>query len=343
MPPVKPQLVGIGRVAERLGLSASRVRQLADAGHIPFVRTAGGHRRFDLAQVSARIVPLRRRDSSIDPSERLGMPAWSLTMPIAGLEEHLIWQQVDNALDLRKERSNALGTLQFAFAEMLNNAIEHSRGSHVEIRVWVSRQHLAFEVTDDGIGAFASVRVHWNLPDDTSAVLELSKGKRTTAPIGHSGEGIFFTSRAVDVFRLDANGLSWTVDHTLDDQAVGISRTMRGTRAVCVIDRGTERSLQRLFEEYTRDLEFVRTRPRVKLAETGGYFVSRSEARRLTQGLERFEEVELDFSGVESVGQGFVDEVFRVWATAHPSVALVPINMNPAVEFMVKRGLPSSR
>jgi hypothetical protein len=47
----------------------------------------------------------------------------------------------------------------------------------------------------------------------------------------------------------------------------------------------------------------------------------------------------LDFRGVESVGQGFVDEVFRVFATAHPEVRLVPANISPPVEFMITRGL----
>ncbi len=56
--------------------------------------------------------------------------------------------------------------------------------------------------------------------------------------------------------------------------------------------------------------------------------------------IEQVEEVILDFRGVTGVGQGFVDEIFRVWASAHPQVRLVPENMNEAVEFMVRRGLP---
>ena len=59
----------------------------------------------------------------------------------------------------------------------------------------------------------------------------------------------------------------------------------------------------------------------------------------MASGLEKFREVILDFRSVEGVGQGFVDELFRVWATAHRDVRLVPQNMNAAVEFMVRRGL----
>jgi excisionase family DNA binding protein len=333
-------LVSIGRVAEELGLSESRVRQLSDAGFIPFTRTAGGHRRFNLDQVRSRIVPLRAGLAPDDLSVRLGRPDWKESYLLAGLEEHVVWREVEAALNLRDDDSSAARIAQYAFDEMLNNAIEHSEGRTAAVRVWLSRTRLAFEVIDDGVGAFAKARQHWNLPDETSAILELSKGKRTTAPDGHSGEGIFFTSRAVDIFRIEANGLSWTVDQPLDDQAVGASRVSSGTRVACLIDHGSERTLSQVFEKYTRDFEFTRSRPRVKLAETGGYFVSRSEARRLTDGLERFDEVEIDFKGVDSVGQGFVDEVFRVWAVAHPSTSLVPVEMNPAVEFMVKRGLP---
>ena len=76
---------------------------------------------------------------------------------------------------------------------------------------------------------------------------------------------------------------------------------------------------------------------RVKLLEHGSSFVSRAEAKRLLAGLERFAEVELDFDKVESVGRGFADEVFRVWAKQHPEVRLIPTNMNDGVALMIGR------
>ena len=78
----------------------------------------------------------------------------------------------------------------------------------------------------------------------------------------------------------------------------------------------------------------------MRLSVPAGTFVSRSEAKRLADGLQEFGEVEVDFSDVTEVGQGFVDELFRVWQSQHPDTMLVPINMSPEVEFMVKRGLP---
>lgn len=84
------------------------------------------------------------------------------------------------------------------------------------------------------------------------------------------------------------------------------------------------------------------TRPTVKLFHIGTTFVSRSEAKQLLRGLEKFDEIELDFQKVQSVGQGFVDEVFRVWKSEHPSHRIIPINMNPKVKFMVERGMPKN-
>ena len=79
----------------------------------------------------------------------------------------------------------------------------------------------------------------------------------------------------------------------------------------------------------------------VRLCEFETVFMARSEARRLLDGLDTdFDTVEVDFTGVTDVGQGFVDELLRVWPSAHPGKTIVPTNMNEAVEFMIRRGLP---
>ena len=67
--------------------------------------------------------------------------------------------------------------------------------------------------------------------------------------------------------------------------------------------------------------------------------MSRLKARRLVSGLERFREVVLDVRGVELVGQGFADEVFRVRAKQHLEVALIAIAISPPVAFMVERAM----
>jgi hypothetical protein len=46
--------------------------------------------------------------------------------------------------------------------------------------------------------------------------------------------------------------------------------------------------------------------------------------------------VVLDFEGVAHVGQAFVDEVFRVFATAHPHVRLKTMGITPEVAKLVR-------
>ena len=53
-------------------------------------------------------------------------------------------------------------------------------------------------------------------------------------------------------------------------------------------------------------------------------------------GLEKFRSVELDFGHVENIGQGFADEVFRVYVAAHPGTALRAVNASPAVHAMIR-------
>ncbi|MNC91933.1 hypothetical protein D3C83_82760 [compost metagenome] len=65
-------------------------------------------------------------------------------------------------------------------------------------------------------------------------------------------------------------------------------------------------------------------------------FVSRSEAKRLVANLDKFSEIVLDFRDVSSVGQGFADEVFRVFARRHPAIRILTENANPAVDAMLR-------
>ncbi|MBE0418304.1 MAG: DUF4325 domain-containing protein [Coriobacteriia bacterium] len=337
---MESELVSVKDIARGLGLSTSRVRQLADEGVIPSLRTPGGHRRFD--PVAVRLALARCRLPAVnDSSESLGLPSFEQDYSPAGLEEHVVWREVSSALQLSLQ-DEFVKTMQYAFSEMMNNAIEHSEGDSIRVSVWSTAALFAFEICDDGVGAFAKLAAGLSLPDPLAAVQELTKGKRTTDPVNHTGQGIFFTSKAVDLFQLSANGVSWLVDNLREDQAVGVSERVRGTCVFCRISPLSDRSIRGLFERYSIDYEFARTRTIVKLFEMGVSFVSRSEARRLMAGLESFREIEMDFKGVETVGQGFVDEVFRVWQGQHPGVRIIPVNMSREVEFMVKRGLASS-
>lgn len=268
---------------------------------------------------------------------RYRRPGHAWTWPRQGLEEHVVWEVVAALPAFSGLSEEARQIAQYAITEMVNNAIDHSGGTRVTVAVEQGPGLLRFRIEDDGVGAFANVRTRARLPDDLAAVQEISKGRFTTDPTRHRGEGVFFTSKAVARFELRAGALDWIVDNTIGEVALLEAPPRAGTEVRVVIHDPPSRPLKAVFDEYTEDFAFIRTRTVVKLFEHGVEFVSRSEAKRLLAGLERFHDVLVDFTGVRGIGQGFADEVFRVWPAAHPGITVRPVNMSPAVEFMVRR------
>lgn len=278
----------------------------------------------------------RGRGARYRRGERSGV---TLAYARKGLEEDRVWTEaLERVPFLRAVPANAIRILRYALTEIVNNAIDHSRSARIEIVFPPPVPVIAFEVLDRGVGIFDHLRRRLRLPSRIAALGELSKGKATTEPSRHTGEGIFFVSKIADVFEIESADLKWTVDNLRSDMAAGsVSPPRKGTRVRFEVRPGKKRTLKRLFDEYTEDFEFTRTRVVVKLFALGVRFISRSEAKRLLTGLERFGEVILDFTGVEEIGQGFADEVFRVWARSHAKVRLKPVHMARAVEFMIRR------
>lgn len=263
-----------------------------------------------------------------------------LERPREGLVEDALYRELFVELpSLIELPQRAERILHYAFTEMVNNAIDHSAGSIVRCEVRLDEASVHVTIEDDGVGAFERVRRALDLAAPVDAIGEISKGKTTTDAERHSGQGIFFTSKAVDTFELASGGLRWLVDNRRDDNAIGTAEKEVGTRVTFEIARATKRDLRAVFDEYTTDLEFDKTRTIVRLFSYGTAFVSRSEAKRLLSGLEKFREVTMDFAGVDAVGQGFADEVFRVWSRGHAGTRIVPVNMIEPVRFMVTRAL----
>ena len=65
-------------------------------------------------------------------------------------------------------------------------------------------------------------------------------------------------------------------------------------------------------------------------------YVTRSQAKRLLARFDQFSVIQLDFSNVQEIGQGFADEVFRVFVNAHPDVSVEYIHASKAVEKMIR-------
>jgi hypothetical protein len=140
----------------------------------------------------------------------------------------------------------------------------------------------------------------------------------------------------VNRFALEGNGIRLIVDNDLGDFAIGESIVNVGTAVWWEVDPQIARDSAKVFAEFT-DEDYAFTRTRIPLRALGGAsFISRDEAKRVTDGLERFEEVILDFDAVTEVGRAFVDELFRVWESRHPGTRLLPVSMTPLVERMVR-------
>ena len=265
----------------------------------------------------------------------------------AGLDEHRVWERV--AADIGRIRplaAEAALNLSYAASEVLNNASDHSRGRTVEVGVSFERGGATVvTIRDDGVGVFKRLCEDFGFATPEDAIVQLEKGKLTSDPDRHSGEGLFFSSKAVTRFSLESQGTAWIVDNELGDSAIGPGDARRGTTVRLEVVPGRLQRLEDVFAAYTdaESLRFTRTRTTLKLAGFGRTLVSRSEAKRMVARLGEFEHVTLDFSGVEVVGQGFCDEVFRVFARAHPSVTLEPVGMSKAVAFMVERARASAR
>ena len=125
----------------------------------------------------------------------------------ASIEEHIILDRIEQEYPpVKKLPENIRSIFTYAFSEMFNNAIEHSQSKNIHIEVSVQNKLVSFIVEDFGIGVFKNVMKERNLKSDLEAIQDLLKGKTTTMPKSHSGEGIFFTSKVGDLFILDSFG-----------------------------------------------------------------------------------------------------------------------------------------
>lgn len=266
------------------------------------------------------------------------------------LEEHKILLEIEDRFPkLAQLPENVRSIFTFAFSEMFNNAIEHSQSKLISIEVAVRENELSFIVNDSGVGVFRNIMKKKDLKSEIQAIQDLLKGKTTTMPKSHSGEGIFFTSKSADVFILDSFGYRLDINTIKPD--VSIHRTplkKRGTRVIFRISSGSDRHLNDVFKKYTNiankgDYGFDKTEIRVKLYTTGGIHISRSQARRVLSGLEKFKIILFDYEQVPMVGQAFADEIYRVFQELYPDIRLENENMNEGVKFMVERAKNEAR
>ena len=270
--------------------------------------------------------------------------------PNRSLEEHKVFLEIEDKLPQLKELpENVRSIFAFAFSEMLNNAIEHSGSKIISVEVTVREKFLSFIVNDAGIGVFRNIMKKKNLKSEIEAIQDLLKGKTTTMPKSHSGEGIFFTSKAGDMFTLDSFGQMLVVNNlSRDISARTTSAIKRGTKVIFKINADSDRHLNDIFKKYTNlddnsDYGFDKTEIRVKLFTSGGVHISRSQARRILTGLDKFKVILLDYENVPLVGQAFADEIYRVFQERYPDIRIENENMSEGVRFMIERATNEAR
>lgn len=259
-----------------------------------------------------------------------------------GLEEHRLWTGLVSEVSILKNLSENLNSLLFyVFTEILNNAIEHSKSKNVTVSITKQGALLTLSIEDYGIGVFRNVMEERKLDNEYEAMQDLLKGKTTTNPHSHSGEGIFFSSKATNTFILESYGYTLRVDNSIPDVFFSNTTTKKkGTKVTFTFDINTKLHLNQVFSDFVTDIGevgFDKTNIKIKLFTQGSIYISRSQARRILFGLEKFKTIILDFDKVTTVGQAFADEIFRVFKSNHPNTTIQSINTVEPVQFMIDR------
>jgi anti-sigma regulatory factor (Ser/Thr protein kinase) len=259
------------------------------------------------------------------------------TYLIKGLEEHKVFIGISTILNLEKSMTtSSYAIVRHAFTEILNNAIDHSQSEKCLIVVELNQYECTFTIRDYGIGVFNSIKERFLMEDEHAALGQLLKGKTTTMEERHSGEGIFFTSKSGDQISFRSHQIQLSFDNLKESVIAEEKRFLRGTEVSFSISRRSRRDLSSIFNSYSPeeyDYHFEKTRVHVSLSPRE--HVSRSEARRLLFGLDKFTEIILDFKSVKGLGQGFADEIFRVFQGEHPEIIITIENESKVVRQMI--------
>lgn len=300
-------------------------------------------------QVASRYLSVLRKKGWLVSSGRGRATQWKIgnlvekswTFPLAGLLENDVWRETVSPLVMDLP-GNVRNILHYGFTEILNNSIDHSQGEIATITFTRTPLDAKIMVSDDGEGIFHRIQRLFGLYDARTAILELSKGKLTTDPERHGGEGIFFTSRIFDDFCILSRKLFFSHESNKDDWLIEgeKSNLLPGTSVWMTIANDSEKTTKSVFDQFAQpdNYSFSKTIIPVRLAAyEGEKLVSRSQAKRLVMRFERFKTVILDFKGVDEIGQAFADEVFRVFKSNHIAVELIVLRATLPIQDMIKR------
>ena len=238
---------------------------------------------------------------------------------------------------IRELPDNVKRIWAYAFSEMTNNIMDHSEAEHADVIVEQNFLTVKVWLMDDGIGIFKKIKKYFQLDSIDDAVDELFKGKITTDDKNHSGEGIFFSSRMMDEFCIISDGRLFSHNKYNQEELRALKMPFKtGTAVMMKLSNASRKTPRDIFAQYeNEDGEFDKTEINLKLIFDSAP-ISRSQAKRLCNGLQRFKTVVLDFDDIEWMGQGFADQIFRVFAAKHPEISILPVHMNEDVKRMYR-------
>ncbi len=329
-------------IIENVEKSANNINKIT-AQHFHITRQAVNKhlQRLTEAQILTETGRTRSRAYKLSPLVEWRGSYDLVGSPIAPAED-VIWTN-DIRLALGKLPDNVLNIWHHGFTEMFNNAVDHSDSTQIFVYIRKNAAATEMQVSDNGVGIFKKIQNAMQLLDERHAVLELAKGKFTTDPKNHSGEGIFFTSRMFDDFSIVSGGVIFSHEFGKKEDWIQeplSSESHNGTHVFMKLHNHTSRTTKKIFDQFTTDEDFTfsKTVVPVRLAKYGDdNLISRSQAKRLLARIELFKIVMLDFKEVPTIGQAFADEIFRVFQNEHPEIQLIPTHANSEVRRMIER------
>lgn len=250
-------------------------------------------------------------------------------------------------------KKNVNSIWNYAFTEMMNNAIEHSKAENISVTVLQTCLDTQIVIQDDGIGIFKNIQAF--MKDCKNEMITLREcvsllfaGKFTTAKHLHTGEGIFFTSHIMDEFIIYSDDNIFTrnnfkTSQTEDRNLHNFLHMENGTVVTMTLANNSKKVLTEVFNTFAPvDEGFVKTTIPIAHMFMGGNPVSRSEAKRLLECITLFTDITLDFANVDEIGQGFAHELFVLGKQKYQNIHLKTINTSKTVSDMIQRVLKTS-
>src|SRR5581483_5974886 len=118
---------------------------------------------------------------------------------------------------------------------------------------------------------FRKIQNVLGLSDQRQVILELAKGKLTTDPERHTGQGIFFTSRLLDTFDIRSGSVSLSHEFGEEEDWIFECSEIQGTGVFMRLANQTSRTAKSVFDQYSSgdDYGFTKTMVPVALARYG--------------------------------------------------------------------------